>query len=67
MKIFIEVNAGVVTGVYTDDKETEIEVVLADYDNAVSELYDDENDEDCEFIRNCSDLEEERSRLREIY
>jgi hypothetical protein len=42
MKIYIEVEDGLVRGVYTDDEETEIEVIMCDHDNADQETEDDD-------------------------
>jgi hypothetical protein len=65
MKLYIEVIDGQVTGVYTDDKETDIEVILCDHDDAEQEQ---END-GFEFhsTNNCNELDNNRSNLKEIY
>jgi hypothetical protein len=67
MKIYVEVEDGLVTGVYTDSKNSEIEVVMCDHDNANQET---ENDGfEFESTNNCNELKEKRKEkvLREIY
>lgn len=65
MKIYIEIEGGLVNGVYTDDKETDINVILCDHDDA-----EYETEYNCrEFVatKNCNELEQNRNNLRSIY
>jgi len=63
-KVYVEVNGGMVTGVYTDSKE-DIDIILCDHDNA-----EQETEGDCfEFsaTNNCKELDDNRSKLENIY
>jgi len=65
MKIYIEVKGGMVTGVYTDDKENDVDVILCDHDDAEQETEED----GFEFAatNNCNELKENKEQLRDIY
>lgn len=65
MKIYVKVEGGLVTGIYTDGKETEIDIVMCDRDNA-----DQETESDgfyFEATRSCKELENNINNLRTLY
>lgn len=64
MKIYVEVDGGMVTGVYTDCND-EIDLILCDLDNAGQES---END-GFEFssTNNCAELNKNRNKLKVLY
>lgn len=65
MKIYVEVENGKVIGAYTDDKNTDIEFILCDHDDAEQETEGDVFE--FEATNNCKELEEKRSELISIY
>ena len=65
MKIYVKVVGGLVTGIYTDDKETNIDIVMCDQDNADQEI---ENDGfDFGATQSCKELENNANKLRVLY
>lgn len=63
-KIYIEVDGGLVSNVYTDSKE-DLEVVLCDYDMA--EVEEEGDEYDFQSTKACNELEENVKRLRHIF
>lgn len=65
MKIYVKVEGGLVTGIYTDDKGTEIDIVMCDRDNADQETESDGFDFDA--TQSCKELENNINDLRALY
>ena len=63
-KIYIEVDGGLVSNVYTDSTE-DLEVVLCDYDMAEGE--EEGDGYDFQSTKACDELEENVKRLRHIF
>ena len=65
IKIYVEVEDGIVHNVYTDCSSLEFEVIVCDHDNAAQET---ENDGfDFEATSACEDLDKNRAKLIPIY
>lgn len=63
-KIYIEVDGGLVSNVYTDSTE-DFEVILCDYDMAEGE--EEGDGYDFQSTKACDELEENKERLRHIF
>ena len=63
-KIYIEVDGGLVSNVYTDSKE-DLEVILCDYDMAEGE--EEGDGYNFQSTKACDELEENRKELRHIF
>ena len=64
IKIYIEVDGGLVSNVYTDSKE-DLEVILCDYDMAEGE--EEGDGYDFQSTKACDELEEIKEGLRHIF
>lgn len=65
MKLYIEVKGGLVTGVYTDDKEADIEVIICDHDDAEQEQEGDGFE--FQSTNNCNELYNNKVNLKNLY
>ena len=63
-KIYIEVDGGLVSNVYTDSTE-DLEVILCDYDMADDE--EDDDGYDFQSTKSCDELEEIKEGLKHIF
>ena len=63
-KIYIEVDGGLVSNVYTDSTE-DLEVIVCDYDMA--EWEEEGDGYDFQSTKACDELEENKERLRHIF
>lgn len=63
-KIYIEVDSGLVSNVYTDSTE-DLEVILCDYDMADDE--EDDDGYDFQSTKACDELEEIKKSLKHIF
>lgn len=65
MKIYVEVNGGVLSNVYTDDLETDIDVVLCDRDDANAETEGDGFD--FQSTKACKELDTNLEHLKRVF